>query len=497
MATRDNESNENQQFVEEIDYREIENIQVVGEGSFGVVYKAQWRGIYVAVKNIVSQDEKKAFTVEVRQLSRVNHENIVRLYGACTKEPICLVMEYADGGSLYNVLHCSIYDYTIAHALSWAYQCAKGVEYLHSMRPKPLVHRDLKPPNLLLVNGGTHLKICDFGTAADKNTYMTNNKGSAPWMAPEVFSSSNYSEKCDVYSWSIILWEVMSRKRPYHSRSASALAILWSVHQGRRPPLLRNCPPPIENLMVKCWDKDPAIRLNMKEVATFMHNLMLLFPGANEPIYNENDWTCDEIEDEEPIYEEIITNPTFPDTNGDNTSRVTSLPQPDESTCKPLTVELTNGWDVVDREYELQLQTMPGFDRMVPKHGSTNTVQAGMQSTKTPENVPPTDPNLDNMYMLLDPHLRPATPDLQDPYSRALFEEHKKLAQEYLKVQTELALTAQKKEKLLSTKTVEQQRQQESIRKLQLEKEALLNFRDGLLKQRELLQGANPQGPDD
>lgn len=54
------------------------------------------------------------------------------------------------------------------------------------MRPKPLIHRDLKPPNLLLVNGGTHLKICDFGTAADKNTYMTNNKGSAPWMAPEV-----------------------------------------------------------------------------------------------------------------------------------------------------------------------------------------------------------------------------------------------------------------------------------------------------------------------
>lgn len=89
------------------------------------MYKGKWRGIYVAVKKIVSQDEKKAFTVEVRQLSRVNHENIVRLYGACTKEPICLVMEYAEGGSLYNVLHCSMYDYTIAHALSWVYQCAK------------------------------------------------------------------------------------------------------------------------------------------------------------------------------------------------------------------------------------------------------------------------------------------------------------------------------------------------------------------------------------
>lgn len=66
---------------------------------------------------------------------------------------------------------------------------------------------------------------------------------------------------------------------------------------------------------------------------------MLLFPGANEPIYNENDWTCDEDEDEEPIYEEI--DPIFTDTNGDSISRITSLPQPDERTCKPLVVDLS------------------------------------------------------------------------------------------------------------------------------------------------------------
>lgn len=57
---------------------------------------------------------------------------------------------------------------------------------MHSLKPKPLIHRDLKPPNLLLINGGVNLKICDFGIAADKNTYMTNNMGSAAWMAPEV-----------------------------------------------------------------------------------------------------------------------------------------------------------------------------------------------------------------------------------------------------------------------------------------------------------------------
>ena len=77
--------------------------------------------------------------------------------------------------------------YTAAHAMSWSLQCSQGVAYLHSMQPKALIHRDLKPPNLLLVAGGTVLKICDFGTACDIQTHMTNNKGSVAWMAPEVF----------------------------------------------------------------------------------------------------------------------------------------------------------------------------------------------------------------------------------------------------------------------------------------------------------------------
>lgn len=94
-------------------------------------------------------------------------------------------MEYADCGSLYNLLHCQTrVVYTASHAMSWARQCSEGVAHLHSMQPKPLIHRDLKPPNLLLVDHGRVLKICDFGTVADKATQMTNNMGSAAWMAP-------------------------------------------------------------------------------------------------------------------------------------------------------------------------------------------------------------------------------------------------------------------------------------------------------------------------
>lgn len=77
----------------------------MGKGSFGVVHKGIWRGNNVAVKRIETESERKAFMVEVHQLSRVSHNNIVKLYGACIDDqnnPVCLVMEYAEGGSLYN-----------------------------------------------------------------------------------------------------------------------------------------------------------------------------------------------------------------------------------------------------------------------------------------------------------------------------------------------------------------------------------------------------------
>ncbi|XP_015922325.1 mitogen-activated protein kinase kinase kinase 7 [Parasteatoda tepidariorum] len=272
-------------FVEEIDFREIKLQGVVGKGSFGTVRKGKWRNLVVAIKMIETEQEKKAFIVEVQQLSRVNHPNIVKLYGACTKTPVCLVMEYAEGGSLYNVLHCmKQVVYTAAHAISWLLQTANGVAYLHNMKP-PLIHRDLKPPNLLLINGGTVLKICDFGTACDIHTNMTNSKGSAAWMAPEVFEGSTYSEKCDVFSWAIILWEVLTRKKPFHDgEGATAFGIMWAVHNGKRPPLIKGCPKPIESLMTRCWDKDAVTRPSMTQVQNELAKIFQFMEGADKPI---------------------------------------------------------------------------------------------------------------------------------------------------------------------------------------------------------------------
>ncbi|KAL8564032.1 hypothetical protein ACOMHN_016321 [Nucella lapillus] len=273
-------------FIEEIDYKELHFGEIVGKGAFGVVSRAKWRCKDVAVKRIETESEKKAFMQELKQLSRVSHPNIVCLYGACREHPVCLVMEYAEGGSLYNVLHGSGPQpyYTTAHAVNWLLQCARGVEYLHGMKPKALIHRDLKPPNLLLIQCGTTLKICDFGTACDIQTHMTNNKGSAAWMAPEVFEGCNYSEKCDVFSWGIILWEVFTRRKPFDEIGGPAFRIMWAVHNGTRPPLIQGLPKFLELLMTKCWSGNPPERPSMSEVVRIMSHLFQFFQGADQPL---------------------------------------------------------------------------------------------------------------------------------------------------------------------------------------------------------------------
>lgn len=102
-------------------------LQKVGHGSYGVVYKAVWREHYVAVKEFGPKAEQKAIETEVKQLSRVQHPNIIALYGlAANQMSTYLIMEYAEGGSLYDFLHGKAKPYySTAHAMSWARQCAE------------------------------------------------------------------------------------------------------------------------------------------------------------------------------------------------------------------------------------------------------------------------------------------------------------------------------------------------------------------------------------
>ncbi|KAK5604175.1 Mitogen-activated protein kinase kinase kinase 7 [Crenichthys baileyi] len=549
---------------EEIIYEDIEVEEVVGRGAFGVVCKAKWKGKDVAIKTIESESERKAFTVELRQLSRVNHHNIVKLYGSC-KNPVCLVMEYAEGGSLYNVLHGAepLPHYTASHAMSWCFQCAQGVAYLHGMKPKALIHRDLKPPNLLLVAGGTVLKICDFGTACDIQTHMTNNKGSAAWMAPEVFEGSNYSEKCDVFSWGIILWEVITRRKPFDEIGGPAFRIMWAVHNGTRPPLIKNLPKPIESLMTRCWSKDPSQRPSMEEIVKIMTHLMKYFPGSDEPLqypyqYSDEaqsnsanstvsymDYTgtstsnrSDPMEhnDSQGSNDTIKITPQFAPhfkPKGDSLrtlslsrgGSVESLPARTQciasSDSKRMSADLSELEPTMQFAPTARTQYKRGHRKTasfgtildVPKivvtatcdaqrrrsvqdlsaigtessQGSRNSSRSSSPSVRPPDKTnsrsyfphdDPTDTNgSDNSipmaYLTLDHQLQPLAPCPNSKESMAVFEQHCKMAQEYLKVQTEIALLIQRKKELIAELDQDEKDQQNTSRLVQEHKKLL------------------------
>lgn len=505
-------------FVEEINYDEIEKLEVVGKGSFGIVYRGRWRNNYVAVKHIDTEAERKAFTVEVRQLSRVNHPNIVKLFGACTSNPVCLVMEFAEGGSLYNVLHCKpMPQYTLGHAVSWTLQCAEGVAYLHNMKPKPLIHRDLKPPNLLLVNEGKTLKICDFGTACDKKTCMTNNKGSAAWMAPEVFEGSNYTEKCDVYSWGIILWQVLTRLKPFNEIGGPAYSIMWAVHKGTRPLMFEQCPRPFQELMTKCWDHNPNVRPSMDHVVEVMNILITFCSGHDQPLMYPND--CYTLNSEFEENDGTSSEDSCPDSyveslrnhKGVNGMLTNNSLKSNPHLLNPLNVDVE---DKFDQYEDLKLLTMPGFDKVCAyqtlestgkEDESISQCQMQLDDTDNVKGISGThSAELDNLYLMLDKQYHPIPPDDTCPHSVQIFEEHKQLAQEYLKVQTEISFLTRHMQELAERLSQDEimceegvEEDDEEIRKLENEKETLTQMHQSLKKQLEMIhrKDSNVQKP--
>uniref|UniRef100_A0A8C6WIC6 Mitogen-activated protein kinase kinase kinase 7 n=1 Tax=Neogobius melanostomus TaxID=47308 RepID=A0A8C6WIC6_9GOBI len=497
---------------EEINYDDIEVEEVVGRGAFGVVCRAKWKGNDVAIKTIESESERKAFVVELRQLSRVKHRNIVKLYGSC-KSPVCLVMEYAEGGSLYNVLHGAepLPFYTASHAMSWCLQCAEGVAYLHGMKPKALIHRDLKPPNLLLVSGGTVLKICDFGTACDIQTHMTNNKGSAAWMAPEVFEGSNYSEKCDVFSWGIILWEVITRRKPFDEIGGPAFRIMWAVHNGTRPPLIKNLPKPLESLMTRCWSKDPSQRPSMEEIVRIMNHLMKFFPGSEVPLqypYPYSDEGQSNSATSSGQYVDCNTGSNKSDANmehsnsqgSNDTIKITpqfgdplrSLPlsrggsveslQPRTlvSSDKRMSADLSElepkmsfaPSATCESQRRRSVQDLPGICN---DSGPVSLVNGGQsqRGAATHKYTNGSDNSIPMAYLTLDHQLQPLAPCPNSKESMAVFEQHCKMAQEYLKVQTEIALLIQRKKELIAELDQDEKDQQNTSRLVQEHKKLL------------------------
>jgi serine/threonine protein kinase len=191
-------------------------------------------------------------------MRKVRHKNVVQFIGACTKKPnLFIVFEYMPGGSVYDFVRRVGSPLPVVTILRIALEVARGMDYLHKRK---IVHRDLKAANLLLDDTGV-VKIADFGVARvlDGAGVMTAETGTYRWMAPEVIEHAPYGAKADVFSFGIVLWELLTGKVPY-SELTPLQAAVGVVQKGLRPALPPNCPPPLADMIRLCWQKSPDVR---------------------------------------------------------------------------------------------------------------------------------------------------------------------------------------------------------------------------------------------
>ncbi|XP_031501965.1 uncharacterized protein LOC116265489 isoform X2 [Nymphaea colorata] len=270
---------------------DLEELRELGSGTFGTVYHGKWRGTDVAIKRIKkscfagrsSEQERltEDFWREARILSKLHHPNVVAFYGVVPDGiggTLATVTEYMVNGSLRHVLLRKDRVLDLRRKLIIAMDAAFGMEYLHS---KNIVHFDLKCDNLLVNMRDVQRPICkvgDFGLSRIKrNTLISGGvRGTLPWMAPELLngSSSGVSEKVDVFSFGIALWEILTGEEPYSDMHCGAIIVPdW-------------CEPEWRKLMEECWSPEPGSRPSFKEITCRLRTMAAALQGKGSNVYN-------------------------------------------------------------------------------------------------------------------------------------------------------------------------------------------------------------------
>ncbi|KAI4367376.1 hypothetical protein MLD38_023119 [Melastoma candidum] len=247
----------------------------VASGSYGDLYKGTYCGQDVAIKVLkpehVNSDLQKEFAQEVYIMRKVRHKNVVQFIGACTKAPsLCIVTEFMSGGSVYDYLHKHKGVFKLPTLLKVAIDVSKGMDYLHQNN---IIHRDLKAANLLMDENEV-VKVADFGVARVKSQsgVMTAETGTYRWMAPEVIEHKPYDHKADVFSFGVVLWELLTGKLPYEHLTPLQAAV-GVVQKGLRPTIPKNAHPKLVELLERCWQQDPELRPDFSEIITILQKI--------------------------------------------------------------------------------------------------------------------------------------------------------------------------------------------------------------------------------
>jgi serine/threonine protein kinase len=282
-------------------------------GGYGQVHKAMYRDWTVAVKQLhldMEQwaDVRNEFLREIHFMRTVRHSNIVMFIGAgqhTEKQPF-LVLEYMSGGALLSLLQNVEEELTLANKMQFILDTAEGMKYLHTLQP-PRIHRDLKSANLLL-SGTRRVKVADFGCARlipqigrakssnepnsrsgfrfqriadddllDERAQLTSRFiGTARWRSPELWQRKPYSTATDVYSFGIVMWEIVTRQTPFSGPEYRFDAkVEDAVLCGTRPPIPDRTLDDLSSLIKECWQDKPNSRPPFSDAVRRLHTMAI------------------------------------------------------------------------------------------------------------------------------------------------------------------------------------------------------------------------------
>ncbi|KAK5888841.1 hypothetical protein CesoFtcFv8_014896 [Champsocephalus esox] len=271
-------------FAKEIDASNIRIERVIGAGEFGEVCSGRLRvqgkrEIYVAIKSLkagYSDKQRRDFLSEASIMGQFDHPNIIRLEGVVTRcKPVMIITEFMENGSLDTFLKKHDGQFTVIQLVGMLRGIASGMKYLSDMS---YVHRDLAARNIL-VNSNLVCKVSDFGLSRvledDPEAAYTTRGGKIPirWTAPEAIAYRKFTSASDVWSYGIVMWEVISYgERPYWEMSNQD--VIKAIDEGYRLPAPMDCPVVLHQLMLDCWEKGRSDRPKFGQIVTILDKLI-------------------------------------------------------------------------------------------------------------------------------------------------------------------------------------------------------------------------------
>ena len=254
---------------------ELELGEQLGSGGNGTVHAAQWRGETVAVKTLHRITREQLATIEAELLVQAPlvHAGVVRLLGACLVPPsCCIVLEHCTT-SLFARLYKDPSPIERSWVVHVACNVAHAMAYLHGLSP-PLVHRDLKSPNVLLASDGRTSKLCDFGLVGTREPTA----GTPNYMAPELLEARSWSTPVDVYAFGVLLNELFVREVPWDG--FQPFDIKQKVLKGERPAISLTMPLACERLLQRAWHQDAHKRPTFEEAVVELEKVKEMTGGG-------------------------------------------------------------------------------------------------------------------------------------------------------------------------------------------------------------------------